>query len=135
MADTLFSSAGYQAATLALNGLALRQEIVGRNLANVDTPGYQAQAVSFEDTLKNETTVKAALALTVTHPVHLLPKSNATDLVRIAARPGGSARADGNTVDVDQELTEMAETGIRYQAMSQFVSGKLLLLKSIANGR
>lgn len=134
MADTLFSGAGYTSAVTALDGLALRQEVVGRNLANVDTPGYQAQTVSFEEALKkqSEPPSHTTLALATTHPSHLLAKSQKTELIAIGARPGGTARADGNDVDIDQELLEMSETGLRYQAMSQFVSGKLLLLKSLA---
>jgi flagellar basal body rod protein FlgB len=47
-------------------------------------------------------------------------------------RPGGTARADENNVDIDVELLQMSETGIQYQAVSQEISKKLLLLKTIA---
>lgn len=135
MSDSLFADAGFRSAQTALDGLALRQEVIGRNLANVDTPKYQAQTVSFEETLQRLEQPSPTLALAMTHAGHLAPRSSQTEAVQIANRTGGSSRADGNNVDVDQELTEMAETGIRYQAMSQLVSKKLLLLKSIATGR
>lgn len=136
MPESLFSDVGFRSAQSALDGLALRQEVIGRNLANVDTPGYHAQAVTFEETLRQVSQPAAKLALSVTTAGHQAGRSEAAaGLVGLTDRPGGSERADGNNVDVDQELTEMAETGIRFQALSQLVSRKLLLLKSIATGR
>jgi flagellar basal-body rod protein FlgB len=135
MPEAMFSDVGFRSAQAALDGLALRQEVIGRNLANVDTPGYQAQAVSFEETLQRLDQPAKTIPLAATQAGHQLGRSERTGLVRLAERPGGSQRADGNDVDVDQELTEMAETGIRFQALSQLVSRKLLLLKSIATGR
>jgi flagellar basal-body rod protein FlgB len=135
MADPLFSDSATRAAQTALDGLSLRQEMIGRNLANVDTPGYQAQAVTFEDALQRVERGAQPIRMAVTDGAHLGIDSERTAMVRLAPRLGGSTRADGNNVDVDQELTQMAETGIRFQALSQLVSKKLLLLKSIATGR
>jgi flagellar basal-body rod protein FlgB len=135
MPEPLFSDPGFRAAQSALDGLALRQEVVGRNLANVDTPGYQAQSVTFEDALQRVERGQQPMRMVATDAAHLSGDPSRTDLVRLAPRTGGSTRADGNNVDVDQELTQMAETGIRFQALSQLVSKKLLLLKSIATGR
>lgn len=135
MTDPLFSDAAFRTSQTALDGLALRQEVVGRNLANVDTPGYTAQSVSFEDTLQRAESQTATVRLNITNAAHQLGDSDRTGLVRLQPRTGGSVRADGNNVDVDQELMEMAETGLRFQAISQLVSKKLLLLRSIATGR
>jgi flagellar basal-body rod protein FlgB len=135
MTDPLFSDSAIRSAQTALDGLALRQEAIGRNLANVDTPGYQAQSVTFEDALQRAERDAQPVQLAATDAAHLTGDSGRTALVRLAPRLGGSTRADGNNVDVDQELTQMAETGIRFQALSQLISRKLLLLKSIATGR
>ena len=35
----------------ALDGLAARQRAIANNIANVNTPGYTAERVSFEDAL------------------------------------------------------------------------------------
>ncbi len=135
MTDPLFSDAAFRTSQTALDGLALRQEIIGRNLANVDTPGYTAQSVTFEDTLQRAEATTPAVRLAVTHAAHQVGEADSTAIVRLQPRTGGSIRADGNNVDVDQELMEMAETGLRFQAISQLVSKKLLLLRSIATGR
>jgi flagellar basal-body rod protein FlgB len=134
MADSLFTDNATRASKLALDGLSQRQQIISRNLANVDTPGYHAQNFSFEDALKNVFNRKKGLAMTATSDTHLsstTPKVGFT----VTNRPGGSERADENNVDIDAELVEMSETGIVYQAVTQSLSKKLSLLKSIANAR
>jgi flagellar basal body rod protein FlgB len=68
-----------------------------------------------------------------THPAHLGKLSPAGGF-QVVSR-SGALRADGNNVDIDVELGQMAETGLRYQALTQTVSKKLLLLKNLASGR
>lgn len=135
MTEALFSDPGFRAAQTALDGLALRQEVIGRNLANIDTPGFKAQSVTFEAALQQAQRETQAIRLAVTDGAHLTGAGDPTALISLEARTGGSTRADGNNVDIDQELTQMAETGIRFQALSQLISKKMLLLKSIATGR
>ncbi len=121
----------------ALDGLSLRQQVIGHNIANAETPGYQAQAVSFEDQLAKALQSPAATGtpLALTRTGHLAAPALPTEQVRIVQRPGGSARLDGNNVDIDSEMSLLAETSIRYQSLTQLVSRKLALLKAIASGR
>ncbi len=131
MSDSLFSDSAMRTARAALDGLSLRQQAISRNLANVDTPGYQAQTINFEETLKHLVDQDGSLSLETTNASHQLSASQDSGF-SIALRPGGSFRADQNNVDVDVEMTDMSETGIQYQAVSQAVSQKLLLLKTLA---
>ncbi len=136
MADFLGVDPAISAAKTALEGLGQRQQVISRNIANVDTPGYQAQTYSFEDSLKAAMQPPSNFQMVVTDEHHIgISHSTPTPMVGTSARTGGSERADGNNVDVDVELTDMAETGIRYQALTQSASKKLALLKSIASAR
>jgi flagellar basal-body rod protein FlgB len=131
MSDSLFADNATRAAKVALEGLSLRQQAISRNLANIDTPAYHAQTINFEETLNQLLDQGGSLPLKVTDPSHQL--SAGQDMrFSLSARPGGSFRADQNNVDVDVEMTEMSETGIQYQAVSQAISQKLLLLKTLA---
>ena len=132
MSDSLFADSATRAAKFALDGLSLRQQAVSRNLANIDTPGYQAQTVNFEDTLKHALEHDGSLPMEVTNTAHLTSASDADAIFSVSMRPGGSFRADQNNVDVDVEMTDMSEAGIQYQAVSQVISQKLLLLKTLA---
>jgi flagellar basal-body rod protein FlgB len=131
MSDSLFSDNALRTARTALDGLSLRQQAISRNLANVDTPGYHAETIDFENTLKHLVIQDGSLPLETTNASHLSPAGQETGF-SIAHRQGGSFRADQNNVDVDVEMTDMSETGIQYQAVSQTVSQKLLLLKALA---
>jgi flagellar basal-body rod protein FlgB len=133
MADPIRPDNTINFAKDALNGLAVRQELIAQNLANVDTPGYRAQGVNFETVLKRAADAPLIKPLQTRsgHMASLVSSSS----VRIAPRRGGTLRADGNNVDIDLELTDLTKTGVNFQALSQIVSKKLLLLKSIASGR
>ena len=131
MSDSLFTDNANRAAKLALDGLSLRQQAISRNLANVDTPGYHAQTVNFEDTLKHALGESPTLAMKVTDHQHQVSAEESTGFTS-KLRPGGTERADQNNVDVDVEMIALSETGIQYQAVSQAISQKLLLLKNIA---
>ena len=132
MSHSLFSDNATQVAKLALDGLSRQQQVISRNLANIDTPGYSAQQLDFQSALKSVINRPKEVLLSSTNPNHIrLTNSNASYL--LSDRPGGSFRADGNNVDIDLELTEMSEVGINYQAVSQAISKKLELLKTIAS--
>jgi flagellar basal-body rod protein FlgB len=132
MSDSLFSDSALRASMVALDGLSLRQQAISRNLANVDTPGYQAETVNFEDALKRITQSDGSLKLAATNAAHLTSSDTSQTGFSVVTRSGGSFRADQNNVDVDVEMTDMSEVGIQYQAISQAVSQKLLLLKTLA---
>ena len=131
MSDSLFSDNATRIARAALDGLSMRQQLISRNLANIDTPGYQAQTIDFEKTLKNLIDDGSSLPMKVTNASHQAsPEQNAH--FSTSLRPGGTERADQNNVDVDVEMIDMSEAGIQYQAVSQAISQKLLLLKTLA---
>jgi flagellar basal-body rod protein FlgB len=132
MSDSLFSDNAMRTARTALDGLSLRQQAISRNLANVDTPGYQAETINFEDALKHLVSQDGSLSMETTSASHILPASGQTTGFSVTHRQGGSFRADQNDVDIDVEMTDMSETGIQYQAVSQTVSQKLMLLKALA---
>jgi flagellar basal-body rod protein FlgB len=131
MSDSLFSDNATRVAKVALDGLSLRQQAISRNLANIDTPGFKAQTVNFQETLDRMVDKGSLLPLTLTDDSHLTTAADTTGF-SLTLRPGGSSRADENNVDVDAEMIDMSEAGIQYQAVSQAISKKLLLLKTLA---
>lgn len=92
----------------------LRNEAIANNLANVDTPYYKRQDVSFEAELKK--------ALGNSKYITMDDKVKNVDLSQLQARPftdyaGYSYRLDKNNVDVDQENVYLAENQLRYQGL------------------
>ena len=107
---------------VALRGLSLRQQIIADNVANAETPGFKAREVRFEEQLRR------ALGRSVA--------ANAlTERVKpaIASPADRVGRMDQNSVDVDQQLLAMTETGMRYQAVARALAERLALYRTILN--
>jgi flagellar basal-body rod protein FlgB len=132
MSNSIISDDYIQKLKTAMDGLALRQEVIGRNIANVDTPGYRALTVDFESALKDATASR--VTMNVTHTQHIQPSNTGVDF-QTTQRSNTTQRADGNDVNIDQELTEMVDTNIRYQSLAEFVGTKFSILRNIATGR
>ena len=105
---------GVHAAALKLRGE--RTELLARNLANADTPGYKARDIDFESALKSAGSGKAAAAA-LKYRVPLAPS------------------LDGNTVDVQLEQAAFAENTVRYQATLSFISSKFRALMTAITGQ
>jgi flagellar basal-body rod protein FlgB len=132
MADPVFGDSSLNLASKAMDGLSFRRNVISQNVANVDTPGYHALELNFESALNNSMNSSPKLTMVRTNVGHQLSDSDSSGAYQARLRSGGTERADGNNVDIDQELMQMTETGIRYDALSTAVSKKLNLLKNIA---
>jgi len=119
----------------ALNGLSARQKAIANNVANVDTPGYKAERVQFEDQLqtaiRDTTAGDSGLQLKTTNGRHKGNTTAFTPSPITVRKQTNTMRNDGNSVDTDLEMTQLAETTVRYQALAQLTGMKISLLKNI----
>jgi flagellar basal-body rod protein FlgB len=130
----IISESSFKATKIALEGLANRQQLISRNIANADTPGYHAETVNFESAIKQALNKAQQLPMQVTNAAHIVPTGQ-TGTFQVMNRTGGTERADQNNVDIDTELTDMTDTVIRYQTLTTEASKKIVLLKAIAAAR
>ncbi|MCX7984327.1 MAG: flagellar basal body rod protein FlgB [Bacteroidetes bacterium] len=110
----------------ALDAYAARQRVIANNLANVNTLGYRAKAVTFEEELKNATT-NQTIDLSRTHEHHLTLKENpeGINVVDAAAEgilPNDPTTSGINNVDVDMEMTTLADTQLRFKFASRIMA-------------
>jgi len=106
---------------------AARQVAAAGNLANVDTPGYRAKEVTFEEALGRRIGVLAA-----TSPAHLaagLEDDNGITVQEVA----GPARRDGNTVQIDRELLTMGRAAGDFAAAQTAMAAKFRLVRYAIN--
>ena len=101
-----------------LGGLAQRAEVRSNNVANSNTPGFQASTVSFESALES------ALS--------------GGDVAR-ASTPqvvsaGGSPDAQGNTVQIENEMVEGMKDNLAYEAMINSYNAKLGIIRTAIGG-
>jgi flagellar basal-body rod protein FlgB len=103
----------------ALDGLSYRQRVAADNIANVDTPGFSATRVDFEDSLRN------ALEDGVVDPGEVTTSS---------ARSTAVAGADGNNVDLASETMLQMQATFSYQLLSRAVGDRFGLVTTAIGG-
>ena len=114
-----------------------RQQILGNNLANSDTPNYKARDINFADVLKNELagiTRSEGLKLVNTNSAHLKGKVSIEDpklLYRIPDQPA----MDGNTVDGDIELSELTKNSVFTESALTMLGGTIRSRMSAITGQ
>ena len=112
MECSVLESVTSAALSSALDGLSARQRAIANNIANVNTPGYTAERVSFED----------ALATSVARG-----DGHAASTTGRSLEP---TRLDGNNVNLDTETLSNVDTVLRYQFASQAVDGSFSAVRT-----
>jgi flagellar basal-body rod protein FlgB len=115
----------------ALNYSALKQKVIANNIANVDTPNYKAQDVSFQKLL--ESSKSNQLTAYRTDRRHFPFPNEDTLSSAIFSRPS-SYNENGNSVDMDKEMSDLASNQIYYNAMAELISGKFSSLNTVIKG-
>lgn len=119
---------GIHAAAITLR--ARRAEVLASNLANADTPGYQARDIDFREALA---AAGAPEHLTRTQPGHLGNGGGDADYA-LKYRQPLHASLDQNTVDVQAERAAFLDNAMRYQASLTFLNGRIAGLMSALRG-
>jgi len=148
----LITSLSSQAINKALDGLSKRHQAIAGNLANVETPGYQRHDVSFEAALqqavdtargrKNAQLRPASndqpLAMQTTDPRHFAIGQTAASIDDIQPENITSEdvrfRNDGNAVDVETEMVQLAKNTQKYVALSNLESRYFKGLHTVISG-
>jgi len=107
----------------ALSGQAARQRIIAQNLANIDSPGYRPQRVLFEEQLR------AALRAENPEQRQAAIQRVQPQIVREAS---GALRRDENAVDVEAEMSALAESTLHFAALLRLLNHKLRMLRAVA---
>lgn len=114
--------------TKAADASSLRNKTIANNIANVDTPNYKRQDVSFASNLQE--------ALKNSKYESLDQKVDSVRLDRLKGTvytddSGYSYRLDGNNVDIDTENTELASNQLLYDGLTQSLSAEFKNLQSV----
>ncbi|HTL16945.1 MAG TPA: flagellar basal body rod protein FlgB [Patescibacteria group bacterium] len=119
MVEALFNQPNYLAAKKALDAVALRQEAIASNIANLETPGYKRLdlAPSFQSELDRACATRDSRQIVSLQPT-LAPDQSAL--------PNGK---DGNTVNLEKEMAELNQNTLAHNLETQLVSNMLLRLR------
>lgn len=106
-----------QLLTEMIHATGLRHRVLAGNLANVETPGYQAQEVSFDVALDAARGGAAAVG------------------ARVEPEEGLPVRQDGNTVDLDRQMAKLVQNTGWHNAMLQILNSRLGVMRQAMRDR
>ncbi|WP_010282460.1 flagellar basal body rod protein FlgB [Bacillus timonensis] len=116
----------------ALDYSSLRQKAISNNIANVDTPNYKAQDVSFKNLLSNE--MNSQMSANRTNEKHFEFTNSKRSNGSLITKNDTAYNHNGNNVDIDKEMALLAENQIYYNAITQRISGKFNTLQTVIKG-
>lgn len=118
------------ALTTSLAMRQLRHSVTASNIANAETPGYHAKKVDFEAALGRALDIDGLRGMSTTSGDHIAV-GGASAAVRpdVYENPEGAMNNDGNTVDLEKEMSSLSENAILYKTALQLINKKMAALK------
>lgn len=121
--------------TQALKVRTDRSQLLASNIANADTPQYQARDVDFRAVMRGYVDEREqGVTLARTRAGHFdaptVTRSGGQVSYRVPMQPS----LDGNTVEPDVEIAAFAENALRYQATLRFLSGRISGMRDAITG-
>ncbi|HEY8910312.1 MAG TPA: flagellar basal body rod protein FlgB [Desulfosporosinus sp.] len=114
-----------------LEASSMRQKVLSNNVANIDTPNFKRSDVDFQAILGAALGGNSgALAMKTTSPKHI-PGVAVGGGSGVVTDQSTSLRNDGNNVDVDSEMSKVAENGLYYSSLTRAISSQLGLLRMV----
>lgn len=105
-----------------------RQSITLNNIANVDTPGFKSQYVTFEEEMGRRIMNASGHEI----PTKAVNRSINSSRANLRTTWAESSRLDGNNVDMDQEQVELVRTAYEYQQMINSINSDITRLRNAA---
>lgn len=120
----------------ALDLRSQKNRLIASNISNIDTPGYKAFDLVVEDELDKISGSSKKLDMEKTDQRHLSSNGQLIDGItyKVAESSKFSLKKDGNTVDLDNEMTNLAENSLMYNASAQILIKKFQMLKNAIKG-
>ncbi|MCZ8536916.1 flagellar basal body rod protein FlgB [Paenisporosarcina quisquiliarum] len=123
----------FQSLESALSNATLKQRIHSANIANVDTPNYKSKQVSFQSTL-NDAMNNQGMSSYKTNAKHIAFSSESSNFnPTIKENKSTQFNPNGNNVDMDYEMAELAKNQLWYNAVTERVNGKFNSLRTVIN--
>jgi flagellar basal-body rod protein FlgB len=120
----------------ALDLRSRKHSVIVSNIANQDTPNYKAFDLMIEAEMNKTQGSRRKLSVDKTRSGHLSPRGSGSNGVtlKLAEPPRFSLRGDGNTVDLDRSIANLAENSLMSNAAARLIYKKFQGLKTAIQG-
>ena len=112
----------YDVVEHALGVTKRRHGVITNNVANVNTQGYRTKELKFDKALQQAIGRSVSVEVQQTHPRHL-----STQDLGMKSNEIGEAGYTG--VDIDKEMSKLAENNLKYQSGIEMLLRKFAILK------
>ncbi len=107
----------------------VRHNVTSANIANAETPGYHAKKVDFEDALARAIDLSRLSEGTSAQNEPGIKNNLNAITADVYDNPDAVINNDGNTVDLEKEMSALAENSILYKSALQLINKKMAALK------
>jgi flagellar basal-body rod protein FlgB len=119
---------------LFLDYSARKQQVITSNLANSETPGYKAKELNFDEVFQQE--LQGSESLKKTREKHIDSRPLLIREAEIKEKANDALGRDGNNVDLDREMTQLAQNVLKFSVVSRLYQQKIQMIKySLREGR
>jgi len=121
----------FNALTARMRWLNERQAVIASNVANADTPNYQARDLKPLDfrTVLRQSQTKITTART--NAAHIGNSREARKFAAATDRRNDEVTPTGNAVVIENEMLKVSETVAEYQIMTNLYRKNIMLLKTV----
>ena len=103
----------------ALNVRAFYHRVLASNLANVETPGYKEKDINFNEALESK-----------------IGREGSEIAVKEKATADGVNSTDGNTVNMEDQITRMTENNLYFTSLARVITKKFAMMRyAITEGK
>jgi flagellar basal-body rod protein FlgB len=105
-----------------------RQGLLTGNIANSETPNYSSKDLPFQRIMRQKLGDPSSVPLQKTHPQHFPEPGSAPG--KESGLPW-SVETESSGVNIDQEMSKLAENNLQYQSAVQALTKKLETIKYV----
>lgn len=129
MPDRLSFKKTFHALERAISIARQRHNLISSNISNADTSNYKPKDIDFKAALAQTLKSCHEIDLARTNPGHISVKRNSANTIEPFEEEG---EWNGyNWVDIDKEMTRLAENNLRYRTATETLLRKIAILKEV----
>jgi len=129
----VFNQVGIPSYEKYLDLASFRHKLISSNVANVSTPGYKSQDIDFQTEFKKSIGKSEQLSGITTNANHI--PLGASELKPPDVHREKVKGDEMNSVDIDKEVSNMAQNELRYTIGAKLLQNKFSSLSKVINSK
>lgn len=131
----ILNDTGFNRLRSAIDASNTRQQVISNNIANADTPYFKRSEVSFESLLQSEMNGVSSIKGRITNSRHIaIGSAGSIPTAKVTSDDSTAMNNNKNNVDVDTEMSSLAENQLRYNTYIEEVNHQIKMMRTAMGG-